>query len=244
MNNISLEKLKIKIFADGADIKEIKALNNNPLIKGFTTNPSLMRKEGVNNYEEFANEILNVVDNKPVSFEIFADESEIILEQARFISSWSKNVFVKVPVTNTKGLFLGDVLEKLSKEGVKLNITAVFTLQQVKDIVSVLYDKTPAVISIFAGRIADSGVDPVRYFKACKENIAYNSNIEFLWASPRELFNIYHAEEANADIITLSQDLIKKFKNIGKDLNDFSKETVQMFYTDARDAGYKLNIKL
>ncbi len=241
MNYISLDKLKIKIFADGADINQIKYFYNNPLIKGFTTNPTLMKTQGVNDYESFAKDILEIVTDKPISFEIFADDTNTIIEQAKYISSWASNVYVKIPVMNTSGKFLGSAIEKLSNEGIKLNITAVFTIEQVKNIFSILNNVTPAVISIFSGRIADAGIDPVEYFIKCKENIVTKPNIEFLWASPRELYNIYHAEEAGADIITVSQDLVNKFNNIGKDLTVFSKETVQMFYNDAKAAGYKLN---
>ena len=241
MNHISLDKLKIKIYADGADINQIKYFYNDPLIQGFTTNPTLMKKQGVNDYESFAKDILGIVTDKPISFEIFADDTNTIIEQAKYISSWASNVYVKIPVTNTSGEFLGSAIEKLSNKGIKLNITAVFTFEQVKNIFSILNNDTPTVISIFSGRIADAGIDPVKYFIKCKENILAKPNIEFLWASPRELYNIYHAEEAGADIITVSQDLINKFKNIGKDLNTYSKETVQMFYNDAKAAGYKLS---
>ena len=240
MQAISLNELKIKIYADGADLEKISFFNNNPLIKGFTTNPTLMKKIGINNYEDFAKNILKIVKTKPISFEIFADDTDSIIEQAEYISSWASNIYVKVPVTNTKGYFLGTVIERLSKKGVKLNITAVFTNEQVEKIISVLDVDTPSVISIFSGRVADAGIDPVKHFIKCKQIIHSKSNIELLWASPRELFNIYHAEEAGADIITISEDLINKFKNIGKNLDDFSKETVGMFYNDALVAGYKL----
>ncbi len=240
MDVIGLNKLKLKIFADGADIKQIENYYKNPLIKGFTTNPTLMKKNGVNNYEKFAKDVLKTVVEKPISFEIFADESEDIIKQAKYISSWGTNVYVKIPVTNTKGYFLGDAIESLSKEGVKLNITAVFTIEQVKNIFRILDKQTSSIISIFAGRIADSGIDPVKYFKKCKEDLELYPNLDFLWASPRELYNIYHAEEAGADIITVSEELIEKFKNIGKNLEQFSKETVKMFYNDALIAGYNL----
>lgn len=240
MNVISLNKLNLRIFADGADVKQIENYYKNPLIKGFTTNPTLMKKNGINNYEKFAKNILKIVTEKPISFEIFADENEDIIKQARYISSWGSNVYVKIPVTNTKGYFLGKAIENLSKEGIKLNITAVFTIEQVKNIFSVLDKQTSSIISIFAGRIADSGIDPVKYFMKCKEGLELHPNLDFLWASPRELYNIYHAEEAGADIITVSEELIDKFKNIGKNLEQFSQETVKMFYNDALTAGYKL----
>jgi len=241
MNYSSVDKLKIKIFADGADINQIKLFYNDPLIQGFTTNPTLMRNQGVEDYESFAKEILAIVNDKPISFEIFANDSNAIIKQAKYISSWAPNVYVKIPVTTTHGEFLGSAIKNLSNEGIKLNITAVFTIEQVKKVISSLNIETPAVVSIFSGRIADAGIDPVKYFIKCTENFKTNSNIEFLWASPRELYNLYHAEDAGADIITISQDLINKFKNIGKDLNIYSKETVEMFYNDAKEAGYKLN---
>ena len=241
MINSTLEKLNIKIFADGADINQIKIFYDDPLIKGFTTNPTLMRNQGIDNYENFAKEILSIVKAKPISFEIFADDSDSIIKQARYISSWASNIYVKIPVTTTSGEFLGEAIKKLSNDGIKLNITAVFTIEQVKNIINNLNQNTPAVISIFSGRIADAGIDPVKYFSKCIENKKENSNIEFLWASPRELYNLFHAEDAGADIITISQDLINKLPNIGKDLSLYSKETVKMFYNDAKAAGYQLN---
>lgn len=236
-----IDKLKIKIFADGANFEEFKLLSENTLVKGFTTNPTLMKNQGIKDYEMFAKQILSEVKQKPISFEIFADETNSIIKQARLISSWAENVYVKVPVTNTKGEFLGEVIKTLSREGVKLNITAVFTNEQVREISTVLNKNTKAIISIFSGRVADTGVDPIKHFRECSEKYR-TKNIEFLWASPRELYNIFNAEEAGADIITISLDLINKLKIIGKDLTEYSKETVQMFYNDALTAGYKLDI--
>ena len=240
----SLDQLKIKIYADGANLEEIKYLYDEPLIKGFTTNPTLMKNQGIYNYESFAKELLEVVKDKPISFEIFADDSDSIIKQARYISSWANNVYVKIPVTNTKGEFLGKAIKELSNDGVKLNITAVFTNEQVKKIYTTLNKKTHTIVSIFSGRIADTGIDPVNHFRICLKNKNEYSEhyVDFLWASPRELYNIYDAEKAGANIITVSQDLISKFKNIGKDLNTFSKETVEMFYNDALTARYKLDI--
>ena len=236
-----IDKLKIKIFADGANFEEFKLLSDNTLVQGFTTNPTLMKKQGIKDYEMFAKQILSEVKKKPISFEIFADETNSIIKQARLISSWAENVYVKVPVTNTKGEFLGEVIKTLSREGVKLNITAVFTNEQVREISTVLNKNTKAIISIFSGRVADTGVDPITHFRECSEKYR-TENIEFLWASPRELYNIFNAEDAGADIITISLDLMNKLKNIGKDLTEYSKETVQMFYNDALTAGYKLDI--
>lgn len=236
-----IDKLKIKIFADGANFEQFKLLSNSALVEGFTTNPTLMKNQGIKDYEMFAKQILSQVQQKPISFEIFADETNSIIKQARYISSWAENVYVKVPVTDTKGEFLGEVIKTLSGEGVKLNITAVFTNEQVREISTVLNKNTKSIISIFSGRVADTGIDPIKHFRDCSEKYRKN-NIEFLWASPRELYNIFNAEEAGADIITISLDLINKLKNIGKDLTEYSKETVQMFYNDALTAGYKLDI--
>ena len=237
----TIDKLKIKIFADGANFEEFKLLSDNTLVKGFTTNPTLMKNQGIKDYEMFAKQILSEVKQKPISFEIFADETNSIIKQARYISSWAENVYVKVPVTNTKGEFLGDVIKTLSREGVKLNITAVFTNEQVREISTVLNKNTKAIISIFSGRVADTGVDPIKHFRECSENIVLKI-LNFFGPVPRELYNIFNAEDAGADIITISLDLMNKLKNIGKDLTEYSKETVQMFYNDALTAGYKLDI--
>lgn len=236
----NLNSLKIDIYADSVNLSVIKNLYNNPLIKGFTTNISLMRKHGIKNYQSFAKQVLSLVTDKPVCFGTFADKNHEIIQQAKFISSWSKNVYVKIPVVNTKGEFLGKVIEKLSNDGIKLNITAVFTKKQVAEIKTVLNKNMPAIISIFSGRISETGIDPITHFKECISE-KNQKNIDFLWASSRELFNIYHAEKAGADIITITQDIINKFKNIEKDLNLFTIETVNMFYNDALKAKYRLD---
>ncbi len=236
---MSIRKLNIKIYADGADFKSIKKLANNDLISGFTTNPTLMRKSGVTDYKKFALNVLKVVEKKPISFEIFADEFDQMYNQAITISKWSENVNVKIPITNTKGQSSIDLIRDLSKLGVKLNITAVFTMKQIEDLSDALNLNTYSIVSVFAGRIADTGVDPIPMMKQAK-SILNKSNIDLLWASPREILNIFQAEECGTDIITLTIDMLNKLENIGKSLNEFSLETVQMFYNDAKLSSYKL----
>lgn len=235
-----LEDLQIKIFADGAEKASIMELAGNPLIKGFTTNPTLMRKAGIVDYAAFAKEVLAEIKDKPVSFEVFSDDFAEMERQAKMIASWASNVYVKIPITNTKKEASYELIKKLSAEGIKLNVTAVFTLDQVRQTKEALAPSVPAIISIFAGRIADTGVDPLPLMKEAKALVAANQNIELLWASPRELLNIYHAEEAGSDIITVTPDVLKKAANIGLDLEEFSLQTVKMFYDDGQKAGYQL----
>jgi len=235
-----VHELRIKIFADGADKNGMLALAANPLIKGFTTNPTLMRKAGVSDYAGFAKEILAAIREKPVSFEVFSDDFAEMERQARIIASWAPNVYVKIPITNTKSASSFGVVKKLAADGIKLNITAVLTLAQVKNIVLALTANTPAIISVFAGRIADTGTDPVPIMKEAKALLAGHPNIELLWASPRELLNIYDADPAGADIITVTSDILKKLDKIGYDHTMLSLDTVKMFYEDGRAAGYSL----
>jgi len=235
-----VHELRIKIFADGADKNGMLALAANPLIKGFTTNPTLMRKAGVSDYAGFAKEILAAIREKPVSFEVFSDDFAEMERQARIIASWAPNVYVKIPITNTKSASSFGVVKKLAADGIKLNITAVLTLAQVKNIVLALTANTPAIISVFAGRIADTGTDPVPIMKEAKALLAGHPNIELLWASPRELLNIYDADSAGADIITVTSDILKKLDKIGYDHTMLSLDTVKMFYEDGRAAGYSL----
>ena len=236
---MNIRNLNIKIFADGADYKTIINSNDDTLISGFTTNPTLMRKDGVKNYKNIAQKILSKVNKKPVSFEVFADDFDKMFEQAKIISSWSDNVNVKIPITNTKGKSSIDLIKELHSQKVKLNITAVFTLDQISELKKVLIFDTYNIISVFAGRIADTGIDPIPIMKEAK-NILSNSSTDLLWASPREILNILQAEECNVDIITLTSDLIKKLNYIGKPLDTFSLETVDMFYKDAKASGYTL----
>lgn len=228
----------IKIFADGANEKDILKFNKMYFIKGLTTNPSLMRKSGVNNYEIFCKKILKKV-KKPISFEVFSDDEKNIIRQARIISSWSKNVYVKIPVINTKNKSLKNVIKLLSNEGVKLNITAIFTKKQIKETINSLDSSTRAIISIFCGRISDSGKDVTDYIRYANK-LKKNKNIEILWASTRELYNIIQAEKLGCDIITVPSDILNKINLIGKNLEKYSLETVKMFYNDAKKAGFKL----
>jgi transaldolase len=235
-----LDRLRIKIFADGADIKGMKALAVNPLVKGFTTNPSLMRKAGITDYVAFAHEVLAAIPNHPVSFEVFADEFPEMEAQALEIAAWGKNVYVKIPVTNSKSASAMPLVQRLSKRGVQLNVTAVFTLAQVEAITAALDAGTPAVISVFAGRIADTGVDPMPLMAEAKKITRAKPKAELLWASPRELLNIFHADSVGCDIITVSHDVLAKLDLVGKDLDEYSLETVKMFCKDASAAGYSI----
>lgn len=237
------DNLKIKIFADGADLAGIEKMAKNPRVKGFTTNPTLMRKAGVTDYETFARQVLKVVPELPVSFEVFADDFPSMIDQGRVIASWGKNVNAKVPVSNTKGEFAGDVIRTLSREGVVLNVTAIFTLDQVKAVAEALDPATPAIISVFAGRIADTGIDPVPHMKACGEALKSRPKAELLWASPRELLNIFQADEIGCQIITVTNDVLAKLDLVGKDLDEYSRETVQMFYRDATGAGFEIRTR-
>ncbi len=236
--------MKIKIFADGADYDGIIAMSRNPIIKGFTTNPSLMRKAGVDDYEAFARKVLAAVDDKPVSFEVMADDFKSMAEQARVIASWGENVNVKIPVTNTKGQSTGGIIRTLSSEGVTLNITAIFTIDQVRAVADALDPATSAIISVFAGRIADTGVDPVPHMRACKQMLRGHPNAQLLWASTRELLNIFQAEECGCDIITVPNGILGKLDLIGESLIAYSRATVQDFYDDAMASGYRISTAL
>lgn len=236
-----LQDLRIKIFADGAEKASMLELAKNPLIKGFTTNPTLMRKAGITDYAGFAKEILAEIKDRPISFEVFSDDFDEMERQARLIASWAANVYVKIPITNTKKEPSYALIEKLSHDGMKLNVTAVFSIAQVENAKKALKTDVPAIISVFAGRIADTGVDPLPLMKEAKAILADNPKFELLWASPRELLNIYHAEEAGSDIITVTPDVLKKAANIGLDLEEFSLQTVKMFYDDGQKAGYSLH---
>ena len=235
-----LKSLKVKIFADGADLPSMKALYANPIIKGFTTNPTLMKLAGVTDYADFARKVLAAIPDRPVSFEVFDDEFGEMERQAIEIASWGRNVNVKIPVTNTKSEFCGPLVSRLSKRGVQLNITAVFTLEQVRRITDALSTETPAIISVFAGRIADCGIDPVPLMAEAARIIKARPRAELLWASPRELLNIIQADEVGCGIITVTGDVIKKLALIGKDQDAYSLETVKMFYNDARAAGFTI----
>jgi transaldolase len=232
--------LRIKIFADGADRASIAELYANPLIRGFTTNPTLMRKAGVEGYEAFAREVIELVPDRPISFEVFSDDFAEMSEQALRISSWGENVYVKVPVTNTKGQPAGEVVRSLVDRGVKVNVTALMTPAQVEEVVQWLADGPSSYVSVFAGRVADSGRDPVPLMAEALEIARAHPNVELIWASPRELLNLVQADAIGCHIITVTHDLLAKLPLLGKDLDEFSLDTVRMFFRDGQAAGYTL----
>jgi transaldolase len=236
----SISELKIKLFADGADRAQIVAAQANPLISGFTTNPTLMRAAGVKDYEAFAHEVLEVVTERPISFEVFADEFCEMERQAHKIASWAQNVYVKIPVTNTRRESSMDLVHRLSHSGVKVNVTAILTLDQVRDASAALGGGAPAVVSVFAGRIADTGQDPVPLMADAVKLVSAYPHVELLWASPRELLNIFQANDIGCHIITATDSVLSKLKTVGKDLDEYSLETVLMFHTDAARSGYQL----
>lgn len=235
-----LHALRVKIFADGADLDGILRMSANPLIKGFTTNPTLMRKAGVDDYEAFARRLLQAVPDRPVSLEVFADDFAEMGRQARVIASWGRNVNVKIPVTNTRQEFTGPLIRQLSSEGIAVNVTAVLTVEQVRRVTECLAPGAPAIVSVFAGRVADTGVDPVPLMREARQVLAARPRAELLWASPRELLNVFQADEAGCDIITATSDILAKLALVGKDLEEYSLETVQMFRRDAVAAGYEI----
>ena len=237
----SLSKLRVKIFADGADKASMLALNGNRLIAGLTTNPTLMRKAGISDFEAFAREILETISVKPISLEVFADDFDEMRRQAIKIAGWGENVYVKIPITNTCCESSLPLIRDLSNEGVKLNITAILTLDQVRGVAEVLSPEVSAIVSVFAGRIADTGVDPVPMMKDCKQMLQQLPKAELLWASVREVLNIFHAEDSGCDIVTVPHDILGKAqKLVGMDLAELSLDTVRMFANDAQSAGYTL----
>jgi transaldolase len=236
----TLSSLSVKIYADGADKAWMLDMCRNPLIKGFTTNPTLMRKAGVSDYRAFAFDVLRAIPDRPVSFEVFSDEFAEMKRQARKVASWGENVYVKIPVTNTRGESSAALIRDLAQDGIKLNVTALMTLEQVRVVSQSLAGGPSAYVSVFAGRIADAGHDPVPVMAAAVELLGIYPNLELLWASPRELLNIFQADAVGCHIITVTSDLLKKLHSIGKDLHEFSLETVKMFRDDAVRAGYML----
>ncbi len=236
----TIEGLRIKIFADGADKAGMLEMAAKPYISGFTTNPTLMRKAGVSDYRAFAREILSVITDRPISFEVFSDEFAEMERQAHEIAAWGANVYVKIPVTNTRGEPAYGLIRRLAKAGVKLNVTAILTLEQVREVSSALAGGPPSCVSVFAGRIADTGRDPVPLMAAAVELLRPYPNQELIWASPRELLNIFQADAIGCHIITVTNDILKKLSLVGKDLAAYSLETVKMFYDDAQRAGYVL----
>jgi transaldolase len=235
-----IESLKVKIFADGADKSGMIEMYNKHYIKGLTTNPTLMRKAGISDYEQFAKDILVIIKDKPVSFEVFSDDPVEMKRQAYKIAEWGENVYVKIPVTNTKKISTDKIVKDLSDHGVKLNITAIMTLDQVRKVVSNLNPDISSYVSVFAGRIADTGVDPIALMASAVEIARIKPKTEIIWASPRELLNIFHADKIGCQIITVTNDILKKLELVGYDLDEYSLDTVKMFYNDASAAGYKL----
>lgn len=236
----SVSDLSVKIFADGADLAGMLEMYCLPHIKGFTTNPTLMRKAGISNYAAFAQEVLRAIPDRPISFEVFSDESAEMERQAHLIASWGENVYVKIPVTNTRRRSTCDLVRRLAQSGVKLNVTALLSLGQVRDVVQAVRGGAPCCISVFAGRVADTGRDPVPLMTAAVEILKLAPNAELIWASPRELLNIFQADAIGCHIITVTNDILKKLPVVGRDLDDYSLDTVKMFYTDAQQAGFEL----
>lgn len=237
----SLHDLKVKIFADGAEKSGILEMYANPLISGFTTNPTLMRKAGITDYESFAREILSLIPNRPISLEVFADDFDQMESQARTIARWGSNVYVKIPVTNTRGEASAELIHRLSQDGIQVNVTALTTLEQVEIIADVLRGGAPSNISIFAGRVADTGVDPVPMMTSAVAMVRSNPEIELIWASPRELLNIFHADAVGCHIITVTNDILKKLPLVGKDLAAYSLDTVKMFFNDASASRFSIS---
>jgi len=236
-----VSELRVQLFADGADLAGIKEAARNPLIRGFTTNPTLMRAAGVNDYEAFARAVLDEIRDLPVSFEVFSDEFEEMADQARLIASWAPNVVVKIPITNTRREPSYALLRRLADEGIRLNVTAMMTLDQVRAAAEAVASASLAYISVFAGRIADTGRDPVPLMAEAVAILRPHTNIQLLWASPRELLNVFQADAVGCHVITATADVLKKLSSVGKDLDEFSLETVKMFHNDADYAGYRLH---
>lgn len=236
----SVNQLKVKIFADGADKAGMLDMYKNPHVKGFTTNPSLMRKAGVTDYEAAARDIIKAIPDRSISFEVFADDFAEMERQARRITTWGKHVSVKIPITNTKTESALPLVRKLSQDGIALNVTALFTLEQVQGVVDAVKGGAPCFVSVFAGRIADTGIDPVPIMAESVKRLREAPNTALIWASPRELLNIFQADEIGCQVITVTNDIIKKLSLVGKDMNEYSLETVKMFYDDGKAAGYKL----
>ena len=237
---MNVNDLRVKLFADGANLESMLNLASLSYIKGFTTNPTLMRKAGISDYESFARQVVEKITDRPISFEVFSDEFDEMERQAHRINSWAPNVYVKIPITNTRRESACDLIRKLSNDGLKLNITAIMTPEQVKEVADAVRGGASSFISVFAGRIADTGCDPVPVMVECLKILADCPQAELLWASPRELLNIIQADQIGCHIITATPDILGKLKGLGKDLADFSLDTVKMFYEDARAAGYSL----
>ncbi len=236
----TLDTLKVKLFADGADIQGMIEMASKPYISGLTTNPTLMRKAGINDYTEFAKKVLSVISTKPISFEVFSDNLDEMKTQGEKIASWAENVYVKIPITNTLGQTTCSVVEHLNNKGIKVNVTAIMLESQVTEIMKVLNPSVPSYVSLFAGRIADTGRDPVPIVRNCVEIISQNPKSELIWASPRELLNIFQANEVGCQIITATTDVLNKLNLVGRNLEEYSLNTVKMFYEDAKKSEYTL----
>jgi transaldolase len=236
----TVSDLRVAIFADGAEKAGMLEMYAKPYIKGFTTNPTLMRKAGVADYESFARDILQAIPDRPISFEVFADEFTEMARQARKIATWGRNIRVKIPITNTRRESSVPLCERLTQEGIPLNVTAIFTLEQVQAVVDVVKGGAPTYVSVFAGRVADTGADPVPLMAEAVRRLAVAPNIELIWASPREVLNVFQADAIGCHIITVTNDILKKLSLVGRDLGDYSLETVKMFYDDGRAAGFAL----
>jgi transaldolase len=239
----ALANLKVKIFADGADRDRVDAMCAEPWIRGFTTNPTLMRAAGVDDYESFAHDLLSLVPDKPISFEVIADELGEIERQARLIATWGDNVYVKVPITTTRGEPTAEVVRRLSASGVKVNVTAIMTLEQVEDAAAWLAGGPGGYVSVFAGRIADSGRDPIPIMSAALEQLEPHPHEELIWASPREVLNVVQADAIGCHVITVTDEILKRLPNLGRELDEYSLDTVRMFHRDAETAGYTLDVE-
>ncbi len=235
-----VEDLKVQIFADGADKSGMLEMYSKPYIKGLTTNPTLMKKAGITDYRAFCKDILTHIKDKPLSFEVFSDDFAEMERQAMEIARWGGNVYVKIPVTNTKQETCYALVKKLGAQTVKMNVTAIMTLSQVRDVLAALHPTVPSYVSVFAGRIADTGRDPVPMMAAAVEMLKVAPAAELIWASPRELLNIFQADDVGCQVITVTNDILKKLSLVGHDLDTYSLDTVKMFYTDAVAAGFKL----
>ena len=236
----SVDNLSVKIFADGADLVGMQELYRHPFVQGFTTNPTLMRKAGISDYRAFALQVLKAIPDRPISFDVFSDEFADMERQAREIASWGENVYVKIPVTNTRRESACALIRRLSGSGVKVNVTAILSLDQVRNVTAAVASGAPSCISVFAGRVADTGCDPVPLMTAAVEILRVAPLAELIWASPRELLNIFQADAIGCHIITVTPDILKKLSLVGYDLGEYSLDTVKMFYNDAAQAGFAL----
>ena len=238
----NLKELRVKLFADGADIDVIKQMAANPMIKGFTTNPTLMRQAGVTDYVAFAREVLKIVPDRPISFEVFSDDFQEMEQQAQEIASWGSNVFVKIPITNTHGESAISLIKRLGQENIQLNVTAILTDRQVAEVAEALDSNVPAFVSVFAGRIADTGLDPMLIMKRSLELLEKKPLAELIWASPRELLNVFQADAIGCHVLTATPNVLGKLSLVGKDLTSYSLETVEMFRQDALKAGFSIPV--